>query len=314
MTRGSWICGMAIVVGSLVPLSGLMLAQSPAQPRTGGRPGREQLPQPVLRVAQQLPQNDRVPGGDAQQGEAVPNQGAHPLQPALQMAYAALTNIRNNVKDYSCTMAKRERIGGKLGEQEFMFLKVRHQPFSVYMYFLGPERMKGQEALYVEGKNNGNLLGHGVGIRKIAGTVPLLPTGALAMSGQRYPITEIGMYNLTKRLVEVGEKDKLFGECEVKFFNGTKINTGTGKNISQRLATCIQVVHPVPRRNFTFNLARIFVDEQLNLPIRYESYDWPATPGGKPELMEEYTYMDIKLNNGFTDADFDENNPNYGFH
>jgi hypothetical protein len=29
--------------------------------------------------------------------------------------------------------------------------------------------------------------------------------------------------------------------------------------------------------------------------------------------MEEYTYMDIKLNNGFTDADFDDNNPNYGF-
>jgi hypothetical protein len=306
MTRGSWICGIAIVVGSLGSFTGLMQAQSPAQPRPGSRPGREQLPQPVLRVAQQLPQNDRVPGGDPQQGEAVPNQGEHPLVPALQMAYAALTNIRNNVKDYSCTMVKRERIGGKLGDQEFMFLKVRHEPFSVYMYFLGPERMKGQEALYVAGKNNGNLLGHGVGIRKIAGTVPLLPTGALAMAGQRYPITEIGMYNLTKRLVEVGEKDKNFGECEVKFYAGAKIN--------KRRATCIQVVHPVPRRNFTFNLARIYVDEQLNLPIRYEAYDWPAAAGGKPELMEEYTYMDIKLNNGFTDADFDENNPNYGFH
>ena len=90
-----------------------------------------------------------------------------------------MNNIRANIKDYSCTMVKRERINGKLNDQEFMYLQVRHEPFSVYMYFLGPEKLKGQEALYVAGKNNGNLLGHGVGIRKIAGTVPLQPTGAI---------------------------------------------------------------------------------------------------------------------------------------
>ncbi|MBI1903218.1 MAG: DUF1571 domain-containing protein, partial [Planctomycetia bacterium] len=34
---------------------------------------------------------------------------------------------------------------------------------------------------------------------------------------------------------------------------------------------------------------------------------------GKPELTEEYTYLKIKVNNGFTDADFDVKNPNYKF-
>ena len=63
-----------------------------------------------------------------------------------------------------------------------------------------------------------------MGIKKIAGTVPLQPTGTMAMSGQRYPITEIGILNLTKRLIEVGEQDKNFGECEVKFYKGAKIN------------------------------------------------------------------------------------------
>ncbi len=29
--------------------------------------------------------------------------------------------------------------------------------------------------------------------------------------------------------------------------------------------------------------------------------------------MEEYTYLNLKLNNGFTDADFDIKNPNYKF-
>ena len=69
----------------------------------------------------------------------------------------------------------------------------------------------------------------------------------------------------------------------------------------------------MPRRNFLFHLARIFVDDELNLPIRYESYDWPEKPGGPPELIEEYTYLNLKLNNGFTDADFDIRNPNYQF-
>lgn len=93
------------------------------------------------------------------------------------------------------------------------------------------------------------------------------------------------MLNLTKRLVEVAEEDKKFGECEVKFYQ-LKIN--------KRSATCIQVVHPVPRKNFRFNKALVFVDDELNIPVRYESYDWPETQGGPPQLLEEYTYTDSK--------------------
>ena len=199
-------------------------------------------------------------------------------------------------------MVKRERIGGKLGDYEYMFVKLRHQPFSVYMYFLGPAELKGQEVIYVEGQNDGNMWAHGVGIKNtMFGTVSLKPDGPIAMRNQRYPLTELGILNLTRRLVEVGEQDVKYGECEVKFYEGAKINN--------RVCTCIEVVHPVPRRNFLFHLARIFVDEEFNLPIRYESYDWPKEKGGPPELIEEYTYLNLKLNNGFTDADFDIEEP-----
>jgi hypothetical protein len=75
----------------------------------------------------------------------------------------------------------------------------------------------------------------------------------------------------------------------------------------------IQVVHPVPRRNFLFNVARIYLDDELQIPIRYEAYDWPEQQGADPVLLEEYTYLNLKLNQGFTDADFDVHNPNYGF-
>ncbi len=232
--------------------------------------------------------------------------GQHPLEPALELAQRGLSQLRAKVKDYSCTVVKRERIDGKLGEHQYLFAKVRHEPFSVYLYFLAPDDVKGQEVIYVEGRNDGNMLAHaGSGVRAMVGTVSLKPDGALAMQGNRYAITEIGVENLAKRLVEVAEHDKQFGECDVNFFPNAKVNG--------RICTCVQVVHPVPRRNFRFHLARVFIDDELLIPIRYEAYDWPHEEGGQPVLMEEYTYMNVQANNGFTDADFDPKNAAYKF-
>ena len=230
----------------------------------------------------------------------------HPLMPTLRWAYSGLGNLEK-IQDYSATVAKRERIGGKVLDYEYMFVKLRHRPFSVYMYFSGPPALKGQEVIFIEGQNDGKMIAHAApGFQNtMFGTVPLKPDGPVAMRNQRYPLTELGILNLTRRLVEVGEQDIKYGECEVKFYEGAKIN--------DRVCTCIEVIHPVPRRNFLFHLARIFVDKEWNLPIRYESYDWPKEKGSAPELLEEYTYLNLKLNNGFTDADFDTKNPNYKF-
>ena len=185
-------------------------------------------------------------------------------------------------------------------------MKLRHKPFSVYMYFIGPASEKGQEVIYVDGANHGKMWAHGVGIREtMFGTVSLAPDGVVAMRGQRYPLTDMGILHLTRRLIEVAEQDTKYGECEVRYFKGAKINN--------RVCTLIQVTHPTPRRNFLFNLARIFVDDELNIPIRYEAYEWPREPGGAPELIEEYTYLNLKLNNGFSDADFDTHNSHYHF-
>jgi outer membrane lipoprotein-sorting protein len=251
--------------------------------------------------------NGGVAEGNVGAGDATAaTVGQHPLEPALELAQRGLAQLRANVKDYSCTMVKRERVDGKLGEHQYIFAKIRHEPFSVYLYFLAPEDVKGQEVIYVTGHNDGNMLAHaGSGVRAMVGTVSLKPDGALAMQGNRYAVTEIGVENLAKRLVEVAQHDKQFGECEVNFYPNAKVNG--------RVCTCVQVVHPVPRRNFRFHLARVFIDDELLIPVRYEAYDWPQEEGGQPVLMEEYTYMNVKINNGFTDADFDPKNAAYKF-
>ena len=224
--------------------------------------------------------------------------------PTLRWATTGLHAIEQ-MPGYTARVVKRERIGGKVGDHEFMYVKVRHRPFSVYMYFLGPAKVKGQEAIYIDGANDGKMWAHGTGIRGLVGKVELKPTSPLAMNGQRYPITELGVQNLVRRLLEVGEKDTKYGECDVSFIEGIKIN--------ERSCTCIQVVHPVPRRNFLFHIARIYVDDEMNIPIRYEAHDWPKDKDGKPQLIEEYTYLDFTPNDKLSDADFDHRNPNYNF-
>ena len=228
----------------------------------------------------------------------------HPLMPALRWAKEALQQIEK-IDNYTATLIKRERTSGRMGPTESLFIKVRQKPFSIYAISLGPQSMKGQEALYVESANNGKMWAHGVGLRGLLGTLPIDPTSQLAMEGQRYPLTEIGILRLTKRLIEVADSDMKYGECTMKWIDHVKIN--------DRPCRCIEVVHPQPRDNFIFHIARIFVDDKLNLPIRYERYDWPSAPGGRLSLMEEYTYLDIKGNAGLTSADFDVRNPAYHF-
>ncbi len=247
-------------------------------------------------------------------GRVDPN-AAHPLDPALQIARDSLKHIRENIVDYTAIMIKKERIGNTLGEYEYMAAKVRNrkvvdgqvkQPFSVYLAFLAPSNVKGREVIYVENNNSGKIVAHEGGMRgKFLPTMELDPTGMLAMQGQRYPITDLGIENLVLKLIEKGERDRRQDECDVQFRRGAKVGG--------RQCTMLTVTHPIPRAYFDFHVAEIFIDDELQIPVRYAAYTWPTTQGGERELLEEYTYQKIQLNVGLTDADFDRNNKKYNF-
>ncbi len=222
----------------------------------------------------------------------------HPLMPCLRLAKGALAEMDARVQDYSATFVKVERMNGKQGAPQKMELRVRHQPFSVYMKFITPN--PGQEALYVANQNDGKLVAMGSGWKRRFGKINLDPEGAMAMKDQRYPITKAGIKNLTAELVMIAEQDVKYAECEVRH---------AGAKIAGRPATMIESIHPVPRKNFRYHKAQIFIDNELRLPVAYRAYSWPAEAGGEPILEEQYTYTDIKINNGFTDADFSPEGP-----
>ncbi len=268
-----------------------------AQQQTGG------LTEPVFRVSKVESTN--------------PALAPHPLDPAIQLAHQSLGQIRADLKDYTAVLVKRERIGDDVGEHEFMFAKVRNRkvqdnkivvPFSVYLAFLKPASVKGREVLYVENQNQGKLYAHEGGMKRILGTHLLETTSFLAMAGQRYPITDIGIENLVVKLIERGEKDKRHGFCSVELVPGAKVG---GRNCS-----IIQVTHEIQQPHYDFHKAQIFMDDEWKIPVRYAAYTWPKH-GAKldvdKDVIEEYTYQNINFNVGLTDADFDVKHKDYKF-
>jgi hypothetical protein len=228
----------------------------------------------------------------------------HPLAPVvgdIEQAYQVLSTVKN----YECIFSKRELVDGKLNETENMYFKVRHEPFSIYLYCYGPAKPKGQEAIYVEGRNNGQVVAHSTGIRAIAGTLNLDPLGTRMMEGNRHPITNAGMKNLSVKLLDRYRREAQYGGSVVKEYPGVQV--------AGRTCKCLEVTHPQPFKPFEFNVMRIYLDSEWKIPIRMEAYGWPAQQGGELPLLEEYTYSKLKFNMPLTEQDFDPNNPNYGY-
>ncbi len=226
--------------------------------------------------------------------------GEHPLAPVLRALKVSQEEIDRNLHDYCCNFIKQERIDGELCDQQQIFLKVAHQPFSVYMSFIKP--FAGREVVYVDGQNQGNMVVLEAGFKRMLGKMNLDPNGTLAMKGQKRPITDVGIRNLTTKLTKMWEQETKFAECEV--------TSDPNMKAAGRTTTLIKITHPLPRQDFKFHVARLFLDNELKIPIIFDAYMWPEKAGDEPPLEESYLYANLKINNGYTAREFDTvNNP-----
>jgi hypothetical protein len=235
--------------------------------------------------------------------------GDHPLSWIFSYASSRSDYIQKNIRDYSCRLIKRERIDGKLQKHQFIEVLVRcepapdseaDEPMSVFMQYLAPGTLKDRRILYVQGENNGMML-----IRKGGRTFKYVklevdPNGAAAKKESNYPITNIGFDKIIERLLEsVTEdikNDPTGANTQVSHFRNAKV--------SDRVCTHINVVHPKRGIGIQFHKASLYVDDELHVPIRLVVYGWPPSDGGDLPLLEEYTYVNLKLNVGLTDEDF----------
>lgn len=237
------------------------------------------------------------------------------LKDALEIARQVLDRMNAEVRDYQGTLIKRERIWGALGEEVRMAFKIRQPPPdsqggassepSVYLKFESPDSVAGREVIWQAERNQGKLISHEAGLKRMLGRMELDPHGRLAMLGQKYPITEIGLKRLVEKLIEKAE--------DVPLLNQAKVEIVESQSVHDTPCTLIQVTNPEPGGGLDFHIAQIFIDSERMLPVRYAAYLWPAEDGQSPPLEEEYTYLNVKTNVGLSDADFDPENSAYDF-
>ena len=157
LARREFLLGMAAAGATGCFAAGALAAEPNAE---GG------LKEPVYRVAKAK--------NEVAKGEVANPGGEHPLDPALKVARETLSLVQNTIDDYTCTMVKRERIKGVLGDHEYMQAKVRNRkldengkiktPLSAYLKFVKPKNVEGREVVWVEGQNNGKLKAHEGGL------------------------------------------------------------------------------------------------------------------------------------------------------
>jgi hypothetical protein len=125
------------------------------------------------------------------------------------------------------------------------------------------------------------------------------------MRNERYPITEIGLANLCRQLIQHGKSAGDPSQVTVKRYRHARAN--------MRACALLEIKYPVHEPKSGDYFARVFIDNDLHFPIQVEIYELPRDGGKGPQLVEAYKYLDLKLNNGYSDADFDPNNPQYKF-
>jgi outer membrane lipoprotein-sorting protein len=208
----------------------------------------------------------------------------------MQQAYA-------RVDQYTATFLIQERLEGELRPQQRLELKFR-KPFKVYLRWLTGKN-EGRQALYPAGAD-GNELWVRVPILVGAVTVSLDPQSPKARKDGRHPITDVGIGRLLDLIGNNAHRGLQRGELT--------IGDGGQHAISDRPARRYTLHFPNdPAKGYYCMTAVIDVDLEHRLPIYAEIFDWDG------QLIERYSYLDLRLNPGLTDEDFDPKNPAYGF-
>ena len=229
------------------------------------------------------------------------NANDHPLKPAIRHAQVCLDKI-NAIQGYECTFSKKEVVGNELVSQT-MKMKVRHEPFSVYMFFLEPA--KGREVIFVTGRNDNKLQVHETGLASLIGTLSLAPEDSRVMAENRYPITRAGLANMAQTVITQWQAECQFGETDVKYFEDAKV--GDYK------CRVIESSHPQPRKQFPYHMTRLWIEEKSGMAVRVQQFGFPKKKDTKPPVVEDYAFTAIKPEVRLTDRDFDTSNPGYNY-
>jgi hypothetical protein len=220
-----------------------------------------------------------------------------PLELEFAQRLAEAQKAYTQVNDYVSTLVVQERIEGEMRPREVGVIKFK-KPFCVYIkWYEGPQA--GTQGLYVAGQNNGKVIARKGGLLGLA-TFRLNPTSRLALSDNRHPITEAGIGFILDLLESNRKRAMAEGCAHARRLDGRTAIQPPGQRYEL-------LVEADEKSGYYCHRAIVTVDPKNHLVIAVQIFDW------KNQMVEDYRFLNLRLNVGLTERDFDPKNPEYNF-
>lgn len=227
---------------------------------------------------------------------------ANVARSSLDEPIALLQEAKRNytaVKDYTCIMVSQERVNGKLDEPNMMHMKVKSEPFSVWMKWISPSKSAGQEVAFVDGKNKNKMrVKSNALVIKAVGFLSIATDDPRVLERSRHTIREAGIGNMIEQNLRHWELSRQAGSA--------KAVVGESE-FNKRKCVRVEIVATKPTQgNYCYRTV-ILLEKNSKLPMHLENYAWPKAGGpAGGELLESFGFMNLQFNTGLKDSEFEK--------
>lgn len=264
-------------------------------------------------VARSLTDGDATAGGGSKAVSAEVSDSLEDLAESNHLAIfqkAQAAHKARNIRSYTCTFVKQERIRGKLGKPQKMAVKFTEKPFRVAMAWDDSKAYDvpaGDRIIFIEGKNPDKSGKAQMIVRPASGflrgltggSVLRLPDGKDAKKSALRPCTAFGITKSIQSLIDIykdaAERDHLtqqHGYHDEKTGQHVKFVEFDG-------AKCIVLVRTLPNLpEYPAVKTITYVNLDSMLPVRVMGYD------SDDKLMCDYQYRDLDFTTSLTADDF----------
>lgn len=217
----------------------------------------------------------------------------------LEFLRGALEHYRTSVRDYRCTFVKKERVKGKVREQETTHVMFMEDPFSVLMSWDDSPR-PAQRVLFIKDKwtdSKGRAIALVHPEPLLALIAPRLKrpiNDRIAMSRSRRQISEFGFGRSLELLIKYSEIALARGELKLEYKGRSSVK-GRPSYVFVRNLPYTGEDGPYPDR-----VAIVHIDKEWLVPVSIHTYSDDA----ETKLLGRYLTTDVELNVGLSPADF----------
>lgn len=218
---------------------------------------------------------------------------ADPLGVMLSEARGAHAKLR----DYSGTFTRQERLNGALSAEQVGEMKMRVEPVGVYVRFAIPDAVSGMEVGYSAARRDGKVRYRPAGAAGRKGSLRIETDDPKFLAENRHPAPEWGMGGILERVAAATAREK-------KLNNPVEVYT-SDYQFANRNVTRYEILMRRPHALRYAAKMVLFIDKETKLLDRFEAYDEPKGDAIVGEIIEVYSFTDMKFNTGVGENTFD---------